>query len=204
MTWRHRLFVSYYLGVSEGNATDAARRAGYPWPDKQGPRLLQFPTIKAAIDAKLAEFVMPQEEVLARLSEVAGGDITKFITVTGDRWRLDPRKIKRHGKVAIRKLKATKDGGEIELEPKLAALIKLGEYHGMWDKKPASDAATDSGAEQESEVLDDELDAWAAERVEGMEETPDRPPESGGLCNAGEQEGVSAPETSEDSEFEII
>jgi hypothetical protein len=204
MTYKQRLFVAYYLGESNGNATDAARRAGFRWPDKIGPRLLLSPTCRQAIDARLADAAMSQREILARLSELAGGDVAKFITVEGDRWRIDPRKVKRHGRV-IKKLKSTKDGAsEIELEPKLAALIKLCEYHGMWDKKPASDAATDSGAEQESEVLDDELDAWAAERVEGMEETPDRPPESGGLCNAGEQEGVSAPETSEDSEFEII
>jgi len=32
-------------------ATRAAQRAGYKWPDKQGPRLMTFPQVAAAIEA---------------------------------------------------------------------------------------------------------------------------------------------------------
>src|SRR5271157_3045588 len=40
-SYRQRLFVEHYLGESSGSAVDAARRAGYQWPEKLGPRLAE-------------------------------------------------------------------------------------------------------------------------------------------------------------------
>lgn len=37
LTNKQRAFINYYLGESKMNATDAARRAGYKHPNKQGP-----------------------------------------------------------------------------------------------------------------------------------------------------------------------
>ena len=39
---RQRLFVEHYLGESSGSAVDAVRRAGYQWPEKLGPRLVEI------------------------------------------------------------------------------------------------------------------------------------------------------------------
>src|SRR5271157_367328 len=33
-------FVEHYVGGSSGSAVDAARRAGYPWPEKLAPQLV--------------------------------------------------------------------------------------------------------------------------------------------------------------------
>src|SRR5271157_5638962 len=40
-SYRQRLFVEHYLGESSGSAVDATRRAGYQWPEKLGPRLVE-------------------------------------------------------------------------------------------------------------------------------------------------------------------
>lgn len=48
-------FVSAYIGVANGNATEAARRAGYAHPNKQGPALLVNLGIKIRIDEYRAE-----------------------------------------------------------------------------------------------------------------------------------------------------
>ena len=53
LSYQQRMFVEYYLGESEGSAADAARRAGYRWPEKLGPRLAKTTEIRAAIDARV-------------------------------------------------------------------------------------------------------------------------------------------------------
>ena len=53
-TERQSRFVEHFLHGPDGVrlvATQAARAAGYAWPAKQGPRLLTFPHVLAAIDA---------------------------------------------------------------------------------------------------------------------------------------------------------
>src|SRR5271157_2608433 len=39
--YRQRLFVEHHLGESSGSAVAAARRAGYPRPEKPGPQLVE-------------------------------------------------------------------------------------------------------------------------------------------------------------------
>lgn len=46
---RQRRFVESYCGPAMGNATEAARQAGYKFPDVQGARLLGNVSVKAAI-----------------------------------------------------------------------------------------------------------------------------------------------------------
>lgn len=48
-------FVSAYIGEAKGNATEAARIAGYKHPGQQGHDLLKKLEIKAAIDEHMAE-----------------------------------------------------------------------------------------------------------------------------------------------------
>jgi phage terminase small subunit len=52
---KQRRFVEYYTGVSQGSATDAARRAGYAHPDRQGPRLLRNVVIAECLAQASAE-----------------------------------------------------------------------------------------------------------------------------------------------------
>lgn len=46
---RQRRFVESYCGPAMGNASEAARQAGYKFPDVQGARLLGNVSVKAAI-----------------------------------------------------------------------------------------------------------------------------------------------------------
>jgi phage terminase small subunit len=52
---KQRRFVEYYTGVSQGSATDAARRAGYAHPDRQGPRLLRNVVVAESVAEASAE-----------------------------------------------------------------------------------------------------------------------------------------------------
>jgi len=51
LTERQRRFVEAYVGKAEGNATEAARLAGYSHETTQGPRLLENVGVREAIEA---------------------------------------------------------------------------------------------------------------------------------------------------------
>lgn len=74
LTEKQRRFVDYY--VETGNASEAARRAGYSEKTAGwiGQENLQKPTIKAAIDARLREL---EDKRIAKADEVM-----KFLTST--------------------------------------------------------------------------------------------------------------------------
>jgi len=160
------LFVAYYLGKANGNATEAARMAGYAEPNTQGPRLLVNVGIRAAIDAKLDRVAMSADEVLARLSDIASADPADFIDFdpppkpppknpddpdepdawedVGLRLRLDLAK--RRGKThLIKSIKAGKYGLSIELHDAQAALEKLAKYHGLLIEKIVTTATDAKG-----------------------------------------------------------
>lgn len=134
LTYKQRLFVEAYLGEAGGNATEAARRAGYRRPQDLGPRLVKNSQVRVAIDARLAKAAMPANEVLARLSEIATGSLGDFIEVTAENgWTMDLKKAKRGGKLKLlKKLKSGEHGPEIELHSPLDALEKLAKYHGLY------------------------------------------------------------------------
>jgi hypothetical protein len=139
LTYKQRLFVSYYTGVSAGNAVDAARRAGYAWPDKQGSQLLGKTRIRAAVEAKATSAAMAADEVLARLSDIAGADPLDFVDLRPKAKVLVSlatlRRLKRHGMGhVIKRIKMKGDDIEIELEPKHPAFDKLGQFLGLWDR----------------------------------------------------------------------
>jgi len=141
LSYRQRLFVEFYLGESSGSAVDAARRAGYRWPEKLGPRLVKKGGVQAAIDARVETAAMTSNEVLARLADVATFDMLDFIDVGKDgRVKVDLKLVKRLGLGhLIKRLRIHKDGTQdIELEPKVPALVKLGEHYNLWngEKQP--------------------------------------------------------------------
>lgn len=74
LTEKQRRFVDYY--VETGNASEAARRAGYSEKTAGwiGQENLQKPTIKAAVDARLKEL---EDKRIAKADEVM-----KFLTST--------------------------------------------------------------------------------------------------------------------------
>ena len=135
LSYRQRLFVEYYLGESEGSAADAARRAGYRWPEKVGSRLVGISGIRAAIDARVETAAIAADEVLARITDVATSDLLNFIEVDpGGDWKVDLKLVKRLGLGhLIKRLRKNKDGtSEIELEARVPALLKLGDHYKLW------------------------------------------------------------------------
>lgn len=91
LTEKQRRFVDYY--VETGNASEAARRAGYSEKTAGwiGQENLQKPTIKAAVDARLRELegkrIAKVDEVMKFLTSTLRGEIKEERVVvegTGD------------------------------------------------------------------------------------------------------------------------
>lgn len=80
LTNKQKAFIDAYCSVSRFNATDAARRAGYKHPNKQGPENLvklgdQIAQRMQELKEKSGASIMSQQEVAQRLSKFANGSI---------------------------------------------------------------------------------------------------------------------------------
>ena len=146
-TKRQRVFVEEYLQC--WNATEAAKRAGYAHPNKQGPRLLVNVGISEIITKRIAEKAMSADEVLLRLGDMARGDIGKFMDIESMSFNLALENAKELGLThLIKKVKQRttitqkKDGDEeenhwieLELHDSQSALVHLGKHHKLFTEK---------------------------------------------------------------------
>lgn len=136
LTSRQRQFVAAYLGPAKGNASEAARLAGYgTGAGQHAHRLLKNAEIRAAIDAGLNETSLTSNQILANLSEIADGSLEDYVKVsTRGNVSLDLAKAKKAEKLRlIRKLKIDRFGQvQIELHDPLRALELLGKYRGIF------------------------------------------------------------------------
>jgi hypothetical protein len=176
LTFKQRLFIEAYIGEANGNATEAARIAGYRWPEKVAHRLVGKSGIQARIGQRVASAAMPANEVLARLSDQASADIGEFLDIDASGgWRLNLRKPGRRTHL-IKRIRRTREGADIEIRDSFPALVKLGEYHGLWNQTPAPTI--------DLEAIRDRLkalrDARAADPVKAEEIGGDRPDVGGG------------------------
>ncbi len=155
MTYRQRLFVLFYLGEANGNATEAARMAGYSFPDRAAAKLVVKGCIRAAVAAKLNEAGLSANEVLARLADHATSSIDDFIKISSSNtFSLDLQKAKKLGRLhCIKKLKEGPNGIEFELYDAQAALEKLGKYHALWTEKLAIQVGTKPLNESEEDAI---------------------------------------------------
>lgn len=158
LTYKQRLFVSYYLGVSNGNATDAARRAGYGSPETLGRRLVRKGTIRAAIDARLDEVALTSDEILSRLSDIATGSLEQFIEVRDDGgYQLNLTKAKRKRRLhCLKKIKQGQFGVELVMHDPLNALDKLGKYRRLWSDGAESEIGQKTEEELNRALNDDD------------------------------------------------
>lgn len=87
LTGKQRAFIDAYLGPAKFNATEAARLAGYKGDDASlaqiGYENLRKLEIAAEVKARFNEATMSANEVLARLTEIASGQITDFLDEDG-------------------------------------------------------------------------------------------------------------------------
>lgn len=106
------------------NATEAARRAGYKWPGRQGAE--KKAKFAAEIQARLDELTMTADEALYHLSMIARADIGDYVVDSG----LDVERMKADGlgfliKGAKRMVTQFDDRLEIEIHDRLSAIDKI-------------------------------------------------------------------------------
>ena len=122
LSLKQRMFIEAYVGVSAGNATDAARRAGYRGNDKTleavGRENLAKPRIAEAVSIRVDAALesMSADEVIAEIASVAKSEWSLFSSAEYDR-----------------------DGNLINvtlrLGDKLRALELLGKYHKLFTEE---------------------------------------------------------------------
>lgn len=133
LTDKRQRFIEEYPACLNG--AEAARRAGFAASGarQEAHRLLTNADIRAAIDAKLAESVMPPNEILARLTDQARTSIADFFAVKGRGLTLDLKKAADLGVLhLIKKYSKTKQGTTVEFYDTQAALVQLGKHYGLW------------------------------------------------------------------------
>lgn len=86
LTEKQKRFVDFY--IQTGNATDAARKAGYKHPNQVGPENLVKLGIRAAIDARLKEIenirIADAAEVMQFLTSALRGELKEEVVVVED------------------------------------------------------------------------------------------------------------------------
>ncbi|EGS9997851.1 terminase small subunit [Clostridium perfringens] len=116
LTPKQKAFADYYIEL--GNATEAARRAGYKKPNVQGSQNLEKLSIKSYIDERINVLdetrIAKGEEVLEYLTKVMRGeekdqfgldaslqDRTKAAELLGKRYRLFVDKVEKDSNVNV-------------------------------------------------------------------------------------------------------
>jgi phage terminase small subunit len=114
LSLKQQLFIEAYLGEAKGNATEAARRAGYSGSEdtlrQVASENLTKPAIAARIAQRVREVAMSADEVLIELTKIARAPWQEFVVeVTNGRGQV----------VDVR----------LSLTDKLKALELLAKYH---------------------------------------------------------------------------
>lgn len=118
------------------NETEAARRADYKWPNKQGPRLAQ--KLADEIKAHIEQVQMDADEVLRRLAEQARAEYSQYLQSDGS---IDLEKLISDGKAhLVKKTKWNKDNKlEVEFYDAHSALVDIGKHLGLFKEQIEGD-----------------------------------------------------------------
>lgn len=153
-------FINYYMMLMNG--TEAARLAGYGGDDATlavtGSRLLSHANIAREIDNRLYQHAMSANEVLARYTAIARGDIADVVNSMG---ATDLDEAKRRGKshlvkrYKVKVTNVTEFAGtenevekqiietEVEMYSALEALNALAKYHNLTNRVVLEDWHTE-------------------------------------------------------------
>jgi phage terminase small subunit len=139
LTPKERKFVREYC-TNGFNATKAARAAGYSRKTARqtGYELKRKPAIAAAINKLLESVQMSDEEIVARLEDIAGATLEDFLVVDAEedgtpiRQRIDLGRAKAAGKLhLLHKVSETRFGIAVELRGADKALELLARRRGL-------------------------------------------------------------------------
>jgi len=115
LTDKQQLFVESYL-ANGFNATEAARSAGYQGSDNTlssvGYENLRKPEIASAVQERLNEAAMSANEVLARLSKIARGEVVDFLDDDGKFDLQTARRLQKAG--LLKKLKTRRTSKRVD------------------------------------------------------------------------------------------
>jgi phage terminase small subunit len=117
LTLKQEAFIAAYLGAARGNATEAARIAGYRQPQSQGSRLLKNVDIAARVSGYVAARYADADMVLEKLSEIAFAPSFEFIEVVARDKSGKPIKVK------------------MDLSNQVKSLELLGKHHQLFTDK---------------------------------------------------------------------
>ena len=189
MTGKQQKFIEFYLGESNCNGVDAARRAGYAGGyavlGVTAHDNLKNPKIAAEIKRKLEERAMSAEQVLSRLAEQAQG-IGEYVRYHKNQLGkfeayVDLDKLIADGKGHLVKCikRDAKTGDDvIEFYDAQTALLNLGRYHKLFvDKTENSTNVSVSFEDELNDLPSEELAARLSKAVrllgtaEGIPET---------------------------------
>ena len=85
---KHKLFADFYIGEALFNGTKAAQLAGYQGNNATlavtASKTLKIREVKDYIETQLADLAMGANEVIARLGEIAKGDVTDLLDDKGN------------------------------------------------------------------------------------------------------------------------
>jgi phage terminase small subunit len=176
LTHKQRRFVDAFLGESNGNASEAARVAGYAIPGQQGYENLKKPEIAAEITRLYAEKCMGPDEVLARLADQARGIGNYVRCLDRQRPYVDIQALQADGKAhLVRGIKYT-DKGQciVEFYDAQTALLNIGRHHELFTDKQKSEGTLNLIYDDLSE---DEIDRRiaAAEGGQAPQDNPEAP-----------------------------
>lgn len=157
-------FLRYY--VTNGmNATEAAKSAGYCWPNKYGPFLVNLGIFREHLAAYYREVKMSPEEILARVSEMARGGITRFYKkAEGGGVQIDwDRVLDSPDSHLVTRIRPTIAGTIIEGTDRARMLDLMGQAYGLWKTTVVNEQADQAVSNAALEDAMERVRAFEAE-----------------------------------------
>lgn len=163
LTLKQEAFVAAYLGQANGNATEAARIAGYAQPNQQGPRLLVNVGIASRVRAKVEQVAASPDEILRRLDEQSRANLMWFYDVDSSgvpKLNLAKPEARQHAHL-IKEITFDKGGSPVGvvLHDAQSATVHLGKHHRLFVDR--QEVKTESLGDFEGWTLE-EMEAYAA------------------------------------------
>jgi phage terminase small subunit len=151
---KQQVFINEYL--ISWNATDAARRAGYAYPNVEGPKNLVNPSIQSFIVERLKEKQLTADAVLSRLAEMAFSNMSDFAYIQTNADLANARErgylIKKFKRKITTRDDYTVEDIELELYDAQSALEKIGKHLSLFIDK-VEHSGPDGGPIQFTEVI---------------------------------------------------